>query len=133
MRKILFTAMLFIIVMFMALNCIAQTDYQSFALRVNGNDTTVNLPKDVPSMANAKFVAEQCYDAYLCVDHYAINDEETLIISFWHHKGKVIGFVLHDLTQDITEHMPWLYADDTPTLATVDEFNAKLTELYQGG
>ena len=133
MRRTLLLATLFTMVMFMAPDCIAQTGHRSFILRIDGNDVAVNLPKEVPDMKDARHIGERCFDARLCVDHYNINEGETLIISFWHHKGVVIGFVLHDLAQDVAKHTAWLYAADTPAWATGEEFNAKLTELYQGG
>jgi len=133
MRKLFFTAILFMIAMLLALNCIAQTDYHTFTLTIDGKETAVNLPKEVPDMKDAKHIGEQCFDAHLCVDHYAINKEETLSISFWHYKGEIVGFVLHKFIQDIVEHTPWLYADGMPTLVSGGEFNAKLTDLYHGG
>lgn len=131
-RKTIF-AVVFMAIIFITTNCFAQTDHQTFTLTVNGKETTVNLPKEVPNLALAVFAMDRCYDAHLCVDHYNINLEATLIISFWHYKSKIIGFVLHDLTQDVVEHIAWLYAADMPTFATGEEFNAKLKELYNEG
>lgn len=131
-RKTIFAA-IFMVIIFITMNCIAQTEHRSFTLTVDGKDVAVNLPKEVPDMKDALYIGERCFDAHLCVGHYNINEEETLVISFWNHKGEVIGFVLHDMTQDIAKHTPWFYANDIPTLTTVEGFSAKLTELYQGG
>lgn len=131
MRTKLITAIA-VAIMFITANCFAQT-HHTFALRVNGSDTVVNLPREVPSMVVAKYLAEQCYDASLCVDHCAVNEDETLIVSFWHYRGEIVGFVLHDLSLSVTKHTGWLYADGTPASVTVEEFDAKLTELWESG
>lgn len=127
-----FITMIAVATMFIAANCLAQTRH-TFALRVDGNETVVNLPREVPSMALAVWVAEQCYDAHLCVDHYAVDEGETLIVSFWHYRGEIVGFVLHDLSLSVTKHTGWLYADGAPASVTVEEFDARLKELWRGG
>ena len=133
MRKTFFIAILFAITMFVAVDCVAQTDYQFFVLTFNGKAVTVNLPKEVPDMKDAKHSITRCFDARLCVDQYVINEDETLLISFWYHKGDIIGFVFHDLTGSNMKHTPWFYSDSVPTLTTSKEFKAKLAELYRSG
>ena len=102
---------------------------KTFELTVDGEKVVINLPKDFPSMDEAIYAKEMCWDTKLCAQEFCLNDETIHgHIRFFYSGKKVVALGWLD---EEGEERQWLYREGIPTEVEYAKFEAFLDSLWK--
>ena len=112
-----------------ALLQIGQPQYKTFELTIAGEKVVVNLPNELPSMDQAIYGQEMCWDTKLCAQEFCLNDEiiHGHIRFFYSDKNVVALGWLNEEGND----RQWLYEEGLPTEVDYAQLKAFLDSLWK--
>ena len=126
-----------IMAFFMIVGCamlqIGQPQYKSFDLTIDEEKVVVNLPDEIPDMANAILGWHRCWNVNVCGIGFDLQEECCIhYVNFWYSGKTVFGIIYIDKRVDL-KVLAWFYHNGKLTRTTLEKFQARLYAIYEYG
>ena len=106
-----------------------QPQYKTFKLTIDGEKVVVNLPNELPSMDEAIYGGERCWDTKLCAQQFCLSDEIIHGHVRFFYSGKKI--VVLGWWDEENNERQWLYKEGISIEVSYEKLTIFLDSLWK--